>query len=170
MYSYDTLIFDVDGTLIDSGSGILKAVKDTIDILGYEELSDEFISSCIGPPIADSIGEKVGYTPQQIKDFYGVFRPIYKDKYLYDCTIYPGIKELLSDLHSAGIGLGIATNKREDYAHILLDDIGLSVYFDDIQAMDMAGTTNKEGMIRKCMANIANGGDKVAMVGDSSND
>lgn len=68
--NHNLIIFDLDGTLIDSAEGICHAAMETIDVLGYEHLSEQFIKNCIGPPIADSIGSKVGYTQKQIDDFY----------------------------------------------------------------------------------------------------
>lgn len=167
---HKAVLFDLDGTLIDSGPGILKAVKDTLKILDYAELDDGFIRSCIGPPIGDSIGRKAGYTNEQIRRFYETFRPIYKEKYLMDCTVYPGIIPLLEELGSEGVRLGVATNKREDYAGLLLRNIGLYDYFDTVNAMDATGTLRKSDLIRKCLEDLQTGLDDAVMIGDSDSD
>ena len=168
--NHSLVIFDLDGTLIDSSEGIVHAVTATIEELGYESLSVEFIESCIGPPIGDSIGSKVGYTKEQIARFYEVFRPIYKSKYLMECTVYPGIFELLNGLRDCGVKTAIATNKREDYTKTLLDDLGLSPMFDVIEAMDMEGKLTKTDLVRDCMSKLTCSSRETVMVGDADSD
>ncbi len=171
MNRYDVAIFDLDGTLIDSSVGIVHAVKDTIEQLGYDTLSDDFIKSCIGPPIGDSIGSKVGYTKEQIDDFYQIFRPIYKDKYLNECVIYPGINALLVDLREHGVITSIATNKRVDYTLKLLKDIGLFQLFDSVNAMDMDAKKKKSDLITDCInSNPEHDRNRFVMIGDTEND
>ena len=164
------LIFDLDGTLIDSAPGIIKAAIDTLNELNYPQMSWDEIESCIGPPIGDSIGEKMGYTKYQIKRFYEVFRPLYKTKYLMDCTIYPGIEVLLENLKKHGYLIGVATNKREDYAKDLLDELDLTKYFDIISAMDMDGKSNKKDLIMNCINGLDARKEDTIMIGDSEND
>lgn len=168
--SFSAAVFDLDGTLIDSSEGILRAVNDTIDILGFEKLDPDFIRSCIGPPIGDSIGSKVGYTQDEIKSFYEVFRPVYKDKYLMECHVYPGIPSVLDTLRNNGVKLGIATNKREDYTATLLESIGLSRYFDSVCAMDMEGRLKKPDILEKCIRSLGVPSENVVMIGDASSD
>ena len=164
------VIFDLDGTLIDSAPGIIKATRDTLNELNYPQMSWDEIESCIGPPIGDSIGNKMGYTGDQIKKFYEIFRPIYKTKYLLDCSIYPGIKDLLEQLKRHGFLLGVATNKREDYALDLLDELGMTNYFDIICAMDMNGKSSKNDLIINCIKGLNSQKEDTIMVGDSEND
>lgn len=170
MSRHPLVIFDLDGTLIDSSEGIVHAVLETIEELDYEPLSEEFIESCIGPPIGDSIGSRVGYTPEQIKRFYEVFRPLYKTKYLMECTVYPGITELLKALRTRGIKTAIATNKREDYTKTLLDNLGLSENLDYIEAMDMEGKLKKADLIGNCISASGCSVKDAVMVGDADSD
>lgn len=168
--TYSLVIFDLDGTLIDSSEGIIRAVSETIRELKLEYLSPEFIRSCIGPPIGDSIGSKIGYSPEQIDAFYKVFRPIYKEKYLMDCTIYPGVVELLKKLRASGIKTAIATNKRKDYTKTLLDNLKLTLLFDAIEAVDMEGKLTKTDLVGNCMRRLSCPGEGTIMVGDARSD
>ena len=167
---FSTAIFDLDGTLVDSSVGIVKAVKRTISELGLDELGTEEIKRCIGPPIGDSLGGMYGYSKDTIDHFYKVFRPIYRDEYLMDCQVYPGIEALLSNLRKNGYRLGVATNKREDYASLLLERIGISEYFDTIRAKDVDNKYTKKDLIRLCMEDVLSSPSETVMIGDTMDD
>lgn len=87
-----------------------------------------------------------------------------------ECTIYPGIEDLLENLKRLGFLLGVATNKREDYAKDLLDKLNLSNYFDIICAMDMGGKSNKKDLIMNCINSLESQKEDTIMIGDSEND
>ncbi len=165
-----TYIFDLDGTLIDSSEGIVKSVIETIHVMKLEELSEEFIKECIGPPIADSIGKKVGYSQETINQFYDVFRPIYKNNHLMECKIYDGIVNMLKCLKKSEFKLGIATNKRVDYTKTLLSSIGLLDYFNTVCALDLEGKKNKTQIVKDCMNNLNAHPEECVMIGDSRSD
>ena len=163
------VIFDLDGTLIDSSVGILHATKETLESLHQSPLADSVIRSCIGPPIGDSIGHIRNYTRGQIDDFYSIFRPIYSSKYLLEAEVYPGIIDMLKELKKNGLLLGIATHKRVDYTMKLLEKIGLKEYFDIVEAVDMKGIYSKADLIHHCME-WAGPGCNFTMVGDAPTD
>ena len=164
------LIFDLDGTIIDSSEGIINSAIDTIEILGLRPLSREFIKGCIGPPIGQSIGQKLGFTTELINSFNDVFREIYKNNHLFECVIYDGIIELLERVKIEGYLVGIATNKREDYTKILLERLGIDHYFDVVCAMDMMGVSTKEQIVNNCISKLGVKNDEILMVGDTVND
>ena len=64
---YDAVIFDLDGTLIDSSEGIIHATEKTIRRLGYPEISREELISYIGPPIGNSIMARNGFDENELK-------------------------------------------------------------------------------------------------------
>ena len=163
------VIFDLDGTLIDSSEGIVNSVVETIDIMGLETLSREFIESCIGPPIGDSIGSKMGYSEETIRRFYDVFRPIYKDKHLMECEVFEGIPAMLEELQGR-FRLGIATNKRIDYTLTLLDNLGLKQYFGSICGGDQYNKLKKPDILNNCMKELGVDPSGTVMVGDTDSD
>ncbi len=170
MPRYECVIFDLDGTLIDSSPGIIAAVSKSLEILKQKPLTYSQIKSCIGPPIADTIGKIKNYNTKDKDEFYKVFRPIYSSEFLMDLNIYPGIEDLLRTLSNNNIKLGIATNKRVDYATKLLQNIGLSEYFDDIQCLDLDGRLKKTDLLKKCIENLKIPSSKTVMIGDSLSD
>ena len=147
---YDAVIFDLDGTLIDSSEGIVHAAEETIRMLGYPEIPREELISYIGPPIGNSIIARNGFDGDELKRFNPLFRELYKNEHLMKAEIYPDIMELLEDLRDS-VFVGIATNKRIDYTLILLENLGISRLCDTIQGLDMEGTLSKKDLIEKCI-------------------
>ena len=165
---YRAVIFDLDGTLVDSSDGIIRATEEAIDILKYPEMSPAEIRSYIGPPIGNSIIERNGLGADDLKEFNKIFRSIYKNKYLMNTTVYPGIMELLSDLNDRFVG--IATNKRIDYTMVLLDNLEMSAYCDIVEGLDMDGTLSKKDLIEKCVESSGESRENIVMVGDTTSD
>jgi len=167
---YDAVIFDLDGTLIDSSEGIANAAEEAIRILGYPEIPREELVSYIGPPIGNSVIARHGYDEAELKRFNRVFRGLYKDKHLMGATIYPGITELLRDL-GASVFIGIATNKREDYTGIILDNLGISPLCDSVQALDMDGKLSKKDLVENSIkASGVSDRRRIVIVGDTKSD
>lgn len=165
------IIFDLDGTLLDTSQGIKKAIEDVINTLGLEALSGEELKEFIGPPIYESLSKRYGLDEPTLYEATELFRNIYKEKYLYEATVYEGLEETLRDLKSNGYILGVATNKRYDYVAPLLDKFGLLKYFDDVQGTDFANTLKKPDVIRNCLKKIdVLSKDYACMVGDTVQD
>jgi len=167
---YAAVIFDLDGTLIDSSEGIANAAEEAIRILGYPEMPREELISYIGPPIGNSVIARYGYDENELKRFNSVFRGLYKDKYLMKASIYPGVMDLLRDLKGKAF-VGIATNKRVDYTKTLLDHLGISRLCDDVQALDMEGKLNKKDLVENSIkaSGIKDSG-KIVVIGDTRSD
>lgn len=167
---YDAVIFDLDGTLIDSSEGIVKAAEETILKLGYPAISREELTSYIGPPIGDSIIARNGYDEEELKKFNSLFRDQYKNKHLMDVRIYAGVMELLRDLKKL-VFIGIATNKRIDYTLTLLNNLGISEMCDNIQGLDMEGKTKKKDIVENCIrASEITDRSRIVVVGDAGPD
>ncbi len=165
------IIFDLDGTLIDSSKGIVLAVEDTLMDLGQEPLPRDFIISKIGPPIGNAIKEIKHYSEEDLEKFNFVFRSIYGEKYLFCANVYEGIPQLLSDLNEAGYLLGVATNKREDFSVRILDRLNLLKYFRTVCGMDIRGKLNKTEIVNICKQKMTeDGAERIIMIGDASSD
>lgn len=170
MPRYDAVIFDLDGTLIDSSEGIANAAEEAMRELEYPEMPRDELISYIGPPIGNSIISRNGFDENELKRFNSVFRELYKNKYLMEARIYPGIPGLLRDLRRSAF-IGIATNKRIDYTEILLKSMGLSQFCDEIQALDMDGKLKKGDLIENCIkASGIEERKRIVTVGDTKMD
>lgn len=163
------MIFDLDGTLIDSSEGIVHAVSEALRNLNYPILDEELIKSFIGPPIGKEIVKELGYGERELKEFNTEFRHLYKTKYLMEATIYPGIEDLLTRLLDQKF-MAVATNKRIDYTLTLMEGLGLSKYFKIIEGSDFEGMLEKRDMINKCLKLFKSASLETVVVGDTIND
>ena len=80
MKKYEMVIFDVDGTLLDTTEGVLNAVRYAIETAGLPKLSEDVLRTFIGPPIQDSFGKAYHIEDKQyLQELAGIFRGRYKD-------------------------------------------------------------------------------------------
>ena len=166
------VIFDVDGTILDTAEGILSAVRYTIQELGLAELSEDVIKTFIGPPIQDSFAKAYQIEDtQRLQELARVFRDRYKDFDLLKASSYDGIYKVFERLLKAGIKPAIATYKREDYAHIILRHFGFDQYTNILYGADHENKLKKKDIIQKCLDTYGSlSVDKAIMIGDTDND
>lgn len=109
MGQYDYLIFDFDGTLVDTGRGILNSLQFAFRDQGDEvpDLSD--LRKFIGPPIYYSFTAFYGVPESRVGDYIKSYRARYREKGVYECAPYPFMVETLTTLRRRGVRLGIAS-------------------------------------------------------------
>ena len=172
MNRYDLVIFDLDGTLLDTTEGVLSSVKYTIQKMGFEPLDDKALSTFIGPPIQDSFAKAYGLEGPILQEIATVFRNRYSTmEYLIQATPYEGIYQLLEQLRQRGIQTAVATYKREDYALTLLKHYHFDRYMDIMYGGDHENKLKKKDIIEKCI--VTAGIDdlsRVVMIGDTVSD
>ena len=167
---YKLVIFDLDGTLMDTSEGILSAVKYTIDKAGMSELTEEQMKSFIGPPIQKSFANIYGVDEVRANELASIFRERYSNVELFGAQPYDGIFELLEELAKRQIKTAVATYKREDYALRLLKKFHFDDYMSIMYGSDMEGRLSKSDIIRKCIEEANVSFDETAMIGDTRND
>ena len=176
MSGYKLVIFDLDGTLLDTSEGILNAVRYTIDQCGLQTLSEEKIKKFIGPPIQESFQRAYGIEDtDKLQELATIFRDRYKGSDLYKAKPYPGIYRTCETLQEAGILLAVATYKREDYAVNLLRHFGFDKYMTAMYGADHENKLKKADIIQKCLDLLddpyrQNVRENAVMVGDTEND
>lgn len=164
------VLFDLDGTLLDTSNGIRESVKYTIDRLGLPELSESTILKFVGPPIQDSLMQYCGLSSKSAQQGAQIFRDYYKNEALYQASLYPGVYPTLLELKNSGIKIGVATYKREDYAIKLLDYFGIAEICDVIHGADNENKLNKAAIIEKCIAELGADKSETVLIGDTEHD
>lgn len=127
--NFQTILFDFDGTLSESGPGIIKAMRYGLTAVGIEEQDENILQSFIGPPLNVQLQKVYHLSPKDTLSVITKFREQYDNKGVYDSRLYPGIKNMLRDLYHAGKTLCVASSKPYPLVHKLLESYGISSYF-----------------------------------------
>lgn len=164
-----SVLFDLDGTLTDSGEGIINCVIPALEHFGLPIPSREELRVFVGPPLADSFIAH-GVPADKAEEAVAVYRRRYIPIGIFENTPYPGIRELLEELQNKGHKLYIATSKPEEMAKLILTHFDLAKYFTMIcgATMDTSRRT-KEGVIAYLLETSGESGNMV-MVGDTKFD
>lgn len=164
------ILFDLDGTLLDTSEGIMHSIRHTLKTLGYDELPDATILKFIGPPIQNSLMTYMGASSEEAQKGANIFREFYKTKALFEAFPYDGIMNVLRDLKSDGFRIGVATYKREDYAIKLLNHFGISEYCDVIHGADNENKLTKANIVDLCCKELDVEKKYIVLVGDTEHD
>lgn len=167
-----TVIFDLDGTVTDSGPGILKSVRYALEKSGRQVENLEELRGFIGPPLAAEFEKYCGISREESYRLVEYYREYYSEKGLFDNQVYEGLKETLERLADHGFTLAIATSKPEYFARIIAEHFGFADCFSYIGGAQMDGSrTDKQEVIEYVLETLKVGDRKEAlMVGDRSYD
>ena len=168
---FKCVVFDLDGTLLDTSEGVLSSVRYTIDKHGLPKLDEEQMKSFIGPPIQNSFAAQYGLEGAILQELATTFRNQYKNVDLLKARPYEGIFEVFQALIDNHIIPAIATYKRQDYAITILKHFGFDKYTDIMLGADHENKLKKKDIIelalKKADVNVYS---DAIMVGDSDND
>ena len=173
MKKYETVIFDLDGTLTDSQEGIVRSVVHALQILGCEIPDERALRSFIGPPLIDSFRSVCGLDEQAALHAVELYRSRYAQKGLFENRVYDGVEEMLRTLQSEGYTLAVATSKPEPYTEKILDHFGLMRYFTSVYGATLDHSrVAKADVIAYALQNsgLEQQRGRVVMVGDRSHD
>ena len=172
MKSYDTLLFDLDGTLTDPSEGITNSVMHALRRMGVEPPERRALYKFIGPPLHESFMEFYGFSKEQAFEAVDRYRVRYKEKGVYENRLYPGMKELLEALKSAGVKLSVSTSKPTVFTEKILKQNGVFELFDQIVGANLDGSmTDKTEVMQEAMRRAGGKENNTFfMVGDRSFD
>lgn len=169
MPNFDSVLFDVDGTLLDSAPGIIQTMKDTLNFMGADFEGVDFYQY-IGPPIRESF-RNFFKTDIEIEEAVSVYRKAFHFRGIHECSVYPGVHEMLGNLKESGLKLHIATCKRTQTIQTALMEQELTGYFDTITGVTFDNTKDsKSDIIRYVIRSKALGKKKILMIGDRKDD
>lgn len=126
---YDIVLWDFDGTLVDTSPGIMETIRYVSSALGRQEPDEATLRKFIGPPLYFSFQEYTGYSPELAEQATHIFRDRYVSGGLYNSVVYPGLPSLLKRLVEHGVKNAVATLKPENTARMLLSHFEIDSLF-----------------------------------------
>mgnify|MGYP000450037046 CR=1 FL=1 len=166
-------MFDLDGTLTESGEGITKSVQYALERIGKPEPNLEKLKVFIGPPLMEMFMQYAQIDEAIAKQAVEIYRERYSVTGIFENAVYPGIENMLAQLEKKGYILAVASSKPEVYVRQILDHFGLTRYFTEIGGSELNGRrTNKTEVIEDVLKrlNMDKHRDQVIMVGDKEHD
>ena len=164
------VIFDLDGTLLDTREGVIESAIYAARQLGYDELPYETMLSFVGPPIQNSFMKHYGCDQETAQRAANIFRDYYKSTALLLAEPYEGIYDLCRVLKEHGMKMSVATYKREDYALTLLRHFDFHRYCDPMHGADNNNVLKKEDIVRMCQEEMGATKEDSVLIGDTDND
>ena len=163
------ILFDLDGTLTDSGEGIMKCAKLALEHYGIPVPELEALRVFVGPPLHDSF-VRFGVPEEEAANAIAIYRSRYLTVGKFENFPYPGIEDLLKDLKARGFRLYVATSKPESTSIEILDHFGLSQYFDMICGATMGTSRSSKASVIAWLLEQTGLKDNMIMVGDTAFD
>lgn len=166
---YTTVLFDLDGTLVDSGIGVTNSVSYALGRFGITPPPRNELFKFIGPPLTQSFSEFCGFDEEKTTLAIKYYREYYSEKGILECTAYEGVLDLLKSLKAKGYKLGLATSKPEIYARRVVELKGMLPYLDFVSAAstDEKTRATKEAVIEYALElSEEKDRSKIIMVGD----
>ena len=172
MKQYDVILFDLDGTLIDSGRGIMNGVIYAMNKLHMEIPEETILRKFVGPPIPDAFKEIYGFSREEGMKILKIYREYYGEKVIFECHVYEGMQERLGQFKKAGKKLAVATLKPQPYAECILKKLDLDHYFTGIAGAPLNNPQySKKNLIYDAMRQCnALDESKILMIGDRKYD
>lgn len=168
---YHTILFDLDGTLTDSGLGIINSVAYALESMKIDEPDPENLKRFIGPPLYESFSRFYQLNPVDTQAAVDAFRVYFNEKGIFENQLYDGVIPLLENFKQAGKRLAIATSKPEIFAKQILQHFGIAHYFDVIAGASLdSSRIHKAAIITYALNQLGHSSQSTIMVGDREHD
>ena len=177
------VLFDLDGTLVDSTPGIWASIRVAAAQLELPEPTPGQLRAMVGPPLEEGFAGAFGLLPGDVARAVAAYRAHYTagavpgspptpgtPAAMLDAAVYPGIPELLAGLRAGGATLAVATSKPEPFAVGILTHVGLLPLFAGVHGATLDGAVrHKEQVVAAALAAHPDG-ERPVLVGDRSHD
>ncbi len=165
---YETLIFDLDGTISDPFVGISRSINHALESLDYEPVNPQRIRPLIGPPLTQIFEHFLGALPDpDMQNLVDKYRERYAMVGFSENEIYDDIPGVIAQLADRGYRMGICTSKRADYAQRIVEMFGLAQHFSFVDGGDVG--IQKRQQIESMVANGLTANSSI-MIGDRAVD
>ena len=163
------ILFDLDGTLIDSSEGITKSTQYALAHYGIIENDLSKFYKFIGPPLVASFKKYYDFPEEQAVEAVAVYRERYNKIGLFECSLYPGVRECIEKLKAQGYLIGMASSKPEVSCCRILEHFGILELFDDVVGATFDGRIDtKEEVLNEVMCRWSDvPKDEMCLIGDT---
>ena len=127
---YDTVFFDLDGTVTDPGVGITNSVAYALEKFGICLEENRTLNPFVGPPLLDSFRRFFGFSEHDALLAIDYYREYFRARGIFENEVYPGVPELLAALRAHGCRILLASSKPEEFCRRILDHFDLAKFFD----------------------------------------
>ena len=168
---YKNIMFDLDGTVTDSGRAITSSVEYALEQFGITNQPREKLETFIGPSLYDSFEREYQFKGEDCDKAVALYRYIYEKERMYDVDIYEGIPELLEKLQNGGFKVFLITSKPLKFSKMIIERIGMSDLFDAIIAPELTDhSSDKKRLIEKAVNEYGLDKNECIMIGDTKYD
>lgn len=171
MAEYKTIVWDIDGTLLDTHAGVSMALWYALSQFGIQKSDEEILAMVHTSKIKEAFINIAGMDEETAKQATDIFRNYYVTQSLFHASPYPGIMDVLAQCQKMRINMAIASNKRQDCATNICEHFGIDAFCNPICGADRYNTLSKADLIRKGLFfyNVSDLSTAV-MVGDTESD
>jgi phosphoglycolate phosphatase len=166
---HTTVLFDLDGTITDSGAGVMHGMEIALAHFGLPIPDRQALRVIIGPPLRDSF-IRFGIKPEDTEEALVIYRKFYVADGWLENFVYPGLEMVLKSLKENGCRVYVATSKPEHMAVHILEHFGLAKYFDLICGATMDSTRDSKSDVIRYLLDQIEPDPSMVMVGDTHYD
>ena len=167
------IFWDLDGTLTESGEGIINSVLYALEKKGIYEKDREKLASFVGPPLRESFMKHYGMDMQGADECLKSYREYFVERGMFENKVYPGIPEVLEKLYEEGYILVVATSKPEPFSIKIAEHFDIAKYFRFIGGSSLDEKRNKKADVIRYVLDTLDlnaSKDRIVMVGDREHD
>lgn len=164
---FRAVLFDWDGTVADTRPGIFNSIRYAIGQAGIPDRPDEELQYFIGPPLYVGFEHVFGVSPEAANELTDTYRVYYRETGIYECAVYDGVGDLLTNLRAAGVRTAVVSSKPKEFLDRLVDHFGLAGSFDAVIGPEMHNhNANKTVLVNTALEALGLPPEAAAMVGD----
>ena len=169
---YNTILFDLDGTLTDSEPGIINSIEYALKKYDFKIENKADLRKFLGPPLKDSFMQFCGFSAEKAEQAVEYYREYFRERGIFENNVYHGIEELLKNLKAQNKRLIVATSKPEPFTFRILEHFDLLKYFDFVAGSNMDNTRCKKDEVIAYALNSCGIADlqSAIMIGDREHD
>lgn len=169
---FNTLLFDLDGTLTDPMMGITNSVMYALKKYGIDETDRQKLCKFIGPPLSESFEKYYGFSKEQALKAVEYYREYFAPKGIFENDVIEGTEQMLEAVKLSGAKIILATSKPIVFANKILEHFDLAKYFDLTVGSNLDGTLGTKSEVIALALKLGNITDlkTAAMIGDREHD